>query len=486
MASSMADEDRISKLPDALITHILSFLPTEEVVRTCLLSKRWKLIWYSVPTIFFSNDKNRDDLEKLYNYVDKYVEQRKRGMEFMVDSDITSFVLNMYGECERSKTCLIDKWLGFVLEKKVKKIKLYPSLDPFVYYSLPKIFFENARYLTILKLHKIELDTSYSGSFPSLKTLVLDYVQISDTTKNDGVFKFLLGCPSLERLRLRDAEFYDVDDQLRLQSSSLKFMEFGYLNIYHESCLQVAAVNLESLVLDDVSLNKIDLSSCKNVRNLSLDDCFEDEESSIQDLISSFPLLEHLSLSFLSSDRIQFLINYYYGSDSDSDSDSTEFDQFSSKQLKISNQHLKSLNVRQYDDDYMIITIESAPELTSFRYDGEIHFSLSLESSNLLNGTFHVYEHRSIDSDTSFTNMMKFLSNLNCSWNVVSLRVHKAKALIFSEKLKNICSSPLINWKHLKLVLGEYDPERLSDLKDSLMWISPSLETLSINGKEIF
>ncbi|KAM6553801.1 hypothetical protein CsatB_014563 [Cannabis sativa] len=73
--------------------------------------------------------------------------------------------------------------------------------------------------------------------------------------------------------------------------------------------------------------------------------------------------------------------------------------------------------------------------------------------------------------------MMKFLSNLNCSWNV---------ALIFSKKLKNICCSPLINWKHLKLVLGEYDPERLSDLKDSLMWISPSLETLSINGKEIF
>ncbi|KAM6580527.1 hypothetical protein CsatA_004301 [Cannabis sativa] len=51
MESSMADEDRISKLPDALITHILSFLPTEEVVRTCLLSKRWKLICCTIMSI---------------------------------------------------------------------------------------------------------------------------------------------------------------------------------------------------------------------------------------------------------------------------------------------------------------------------------------------------------------------------------------------------------------------------------------------------
>uniref|UniRef100_A0A803R4K9 F-box domain-containing protein n=1 Tax=Cannabis sativa TaxID=3483 RepID=A0A803R4K9_CANSA len=41
------DDDRISKLPDSVIIHILSFLPTEDVVQTCILSKRWKLIWLS-------------------------------------------------------------------------------------------------------------------------------------------------------------------------------------------------------------------------------------------------------------------------------------------------------------------------------------------------------------------------------------------------------------------------------------------------------
>ncbi|KAM6570510.1 hypothetical protein CsatB_018495 [Cannabis sativa] len=34
------EEDRISKLPDSLILHILSFLSTKDVVSTCLVSKR--------------------------------------------------------------------------------------------------------------------------------------------------------------------------------------------------------------------------------------------------------------------------------------------------------------------------------------------------------------------------------------------------------------------------------------------------------------
>ncbi|KAM6570512.1 hypothetical protein CsatB_018497 [Cannabis sativa] len=34
------EEDRISKLPDSLILHILSFLFIKDVVSTCLISKR--------------------------------------------------------------------------------------------------------------------------------------------------------------------------------------------------------------------------------------------------------------------------------------------------------------------------------------------------------------------------------------------------------------------------------------------------------------
>ena len=39
------NEDRISKLPDDILTHILSFLPTKDAIGTIVLSKRWNDLW---------------------------------------------------------------------------------------------------------------------------------------------------------------------------------------------------------------------------------------------------------------------------------------------------------------------------------------------------------------------------------------------------------------------------------------------------------
>ncbi|KAM6572743.1 hypothetical protein CsatA_016823 [Cannabis sativa] len=47
------DIDRISELPDALIHHILTLLPTKTVAQTSLLSKRWRSLWYTFPDLDF-------------------------------------------------------------------------------------------------------------------------------------------------------------------------------------------------------------------------------------------------------------------------------------------------------------------------------------------------------------------------------------------------------------------------------------------------
>ncbi|KAK1661632.1 hypothetical protein QYE76_049791 [Lolium multiflorum] len=54
-------DDRLSSLPDAMLHHMTSFLPMPEVVRTSLLSPRWRYLWTSTPFIHidhldFQND----------------------------------------------------------------------------------------------------------------------------------------------------------------------------------------------------------------------------------------------------------------------------------------------------------------------------------------------------------------------------------------------------------------------------------------------
>ncbi|KEH36242.1 F-box/RNI/FBD-like domain protein [Medicago truncatula] len=49
------ERNKVSSLPDSIIYHILSFLPTKDTVATSILSKRWKPLWLSVFTLNFTD-----------------------------------------------------------------------------------------------------------------------------------------------------------------------------------------------------------------------------------------------------------------------------------------------------------------------------------------------------------------------------------------------------------------------------------------------
>lgn len=61
----MEVEDRISNLPDELIHQIMLFMEIWFVVHTSVLSKRWKLLWTTLP--FINSKGNKEEfLEHLF------------------------------------------------------------------------------------------------------------------------------------------------------------------------------------------------------------------------------------------------------------------------------------------------------------------------------------------------------------------------------------------------------------------------------------
>lgn len=46
-------EDRVDALPEAILYHIMSFLPFKQVVQTSFLSKTWYQAWLTFPDLVF-------------------------------------------------------------------------------------------------------------------------------------------------------------------------------------------------------------------------------------------------------------------------------------------------------------------------------------------------------------------------------------------------------------------------------------------------
>ncbi|KAK4268300.1 hypothetical protein QN277_024980 [Acacia crassicarpa] len=183
--------DRISDLPDSLLLHILSFLPAKEAVATCLLSKRWRPLWFSLPTL----ELHRQDFQK-FTFFHKFVDK----MLNLVDlKAVKKFVFDCeyYKSRESFRPWKINEWINAVIINKVEHLELHLYLGKNDY-ELPSNIF-TAKNIKVLKLSgRVIVGSTLSHvNLSLLQVLHLKYVRFPDF-RSLGIL--LSGCVLLRDL----------------------------------------------------------------------------------------------------------------------------------------------------------------------------------------------------------------------------------------------------------------------------------------------
>ncbi|KAL1200182.1 putative F-box/LRR-repeat protein [Cardamine amara subsp. amara] len=146
----MDGADFINSMPDEILHHILSFMPTESAMKTCVLSKRWRHVWCESPSLDIDCDckyKARNIKQNLISYT---------------APKITSFKFRIDLENSAAE---IDSWLEFAISRNVQNLSV-KILARMIYgvnltdgktYNFPDFFYRSSSLKQLSVLHENDI-----------------------------------------------------------------------------------------------------------------------------------------------------------------------------------------------------------------------------------------------------------------------------------------------------------------------------------------
>ncbi|KAG5546436.1 hypothetical protein RHGRI_018574 [Rhododendron griersonianum] len=236
-------QDRISNLPDSILCHILSKLPTKTAIATAVLSSKWKHLFASIPNLSLVIDD--DDAvsnspqpnPNFVNFMYHLLTVTLRGVP-----SIREFVLDCRHDYGSSH---VDAWISAVLGLKVSALSLFFHVEN-TGVSIQSLFqCETLEHLLLCQPFCAEVpDTVF---LPNLTRLTLAFVKFPDSESFEIVIS---GCPVLEHLALDNCQFEDTY-VLSICSPSLKYLRLNNCNDDDFYEVSIHTPSLEVLIYDD-------------------------------------------------------------------------------------------------------------------------------------------------------------------------------------------------------------------------------------------
>ncbi|KAJ0837143.1 putative F-box domain, leucine-rich repeat domain superfamily, F-box-like domain superfamily [Helianthus annuus] len=262
-ARELSEDDRITRLPDAVIHHIFSFIDTRSVVQSSLLSRRWKNTWKSHPHFNFEIGPSPDQVSgsKFPNFTHRFLSKRDDVTELStIEFRSNSITLR-----------LLKKIILYAMSHKTRKLKIEFSGDKLTRRGGFDSSLLRSRYLQHLSLNidfGLKISPSLTWDFPALTTLTIKRVTFTLQLVNDDASKsvdLFSRFPNLKTLALDDCTLSDIDTFI-IKSSELESLYL--IGIYHSCEFVVSAPKLSLFMYNGIarfSLSAKDLNSLNTV-----------------------------------------------------------------------------------------------------------------------------------------------------------------------------------------------------------------------------
>ncbi|XP_004300675.1 PREDICTED: F-box/FBD/LRR-repeat protein At5g56420-like [Fragaria vesca subsp. vesca] len=250
-------EDRISQLPDGVLRHIVTFVPTKCSVRTSVLSTRWKDMWTRVPTLYL-NDMEFSSSADFVEFVDRALLVRD-------SATIQKFHLH-FEECPAEYFSRVDGWLQVVVRCNVVELDLSVVSDGEEMLELPNSL------LTCKTLEALKLELNYNIKLPtSWRCPKLKFFDVQFTCP-DGDSMDFSQFPALEHLGIGGSLGY-IGFSFNISVPELKTLRIclGSETITRPCNFLINAPKLQKLDVSEGFLSNYTFKNTKSIIEASIE-----------------------------------------------------------------------------------------------------------------------------------------------------------------------------------------------------------------------